>query len=165
MLRLIVSARGSRPCARLGARPTKGNAEQRRQEPAVSSAVEPEQHVLEDRHRAEEPDVLEGPADPERGASIRGKVADLAAAEANVPGVGAERARHEVEEGRLAGAVRSDDRVDPAGLDREIELREHDELPEASGEPVNREQRRAHRAERAGPARSGRATLAAARAS
>src|SRR5206468_10172244 len=135
------------------------------QQPAARPAMEPEQHVLKRRHRAEEPDVLEGAADPERRAPVRGKVADVAPAEADPSAVRAEGARHEVEECGLAGAVRADDRVDTAGRDAEIEAREDDERPEAPGEPVNREQRLAHRVPRVGPGGPRRGGPAAERAS
>src|SRR5262245_42940866 len=147
------------------ARAAKRDLEQRRQEPAPRPAVQAEQHVLERCHRCEEPDVLEGATHPERRAPVSRQMADVDLVEPNASAAGAESAGDDIEERRLAGAVRPDDRVNPAGLDGEVETGKDDEAPEAPGEPLNREQRPAHRAARAGPAGRRRASPAAGRAS
>src|SRR5438270_4890749 len=85
--------------------------------------MHPDQHVLDDRQIAVEPQCLEGPADAEPGDSMRraagqfdgprptlgrrGQEADAAPLGWNVTG-------HEVDEGRLAGAIRPDQAKDRA---------------------------------------------------
>src|SRR5215204_5087440 len=66
--------------------------------------------VLERVQVREEPDVLEGPRDAHRGKPVRRKAGDVPALEGDAPGVGADHAGDQVEQRRLAGAVRANDR-------------------------------------------------------
>ena len=92
--------------------------------------MHPHEHVLERRHLHEEPDVLERAADAERGDRVRRLVGDVDAVEQD-------RARGRlvdpgelVEERRLAGAVRADQRDDRAARDREVDVVRRDEAAE-----------------------------------
>src|SRR5207247_5023681 len=82
------------------------------------------------RHLREEPDVLERAADPELRDRVRRLTGDVVAIEHDAPAGGGVDARQHVEEGRLAGAVRTDEAHDGAGGNGEVELGDGDEAAE-----------------------------------
>ena len=75
--------------------------------------------VVEHREPRERLDELEGAADAGRAHPVRRQAADRAPAETDRAGVRPMQAGDEVEERRLAGAVRADERGDRVALDRE----------------------------------------------
>src|SRR5262245_52611401 len=71
-----------------------------------------DQHVFSGRHVGEQPDVLKGPAHPQRGDLVGAQADERLAAKADDAGVGTVQAGEDVEERRLARAVGADDRGD-----------------------------------------------------
>ena len=94
----------------------------RREEAARGPAVRADHHVLDDGHLAEEPDVLERPRHAAGGHAIGPPARDVVALEHEAPGARRQHAGDQVEERRLAGAVRPDHRVDGAGLDDSVDV-------------------------------------------
>ena len=89
-----------------------------------------DEHVLHRGHLREEPDVLEGATDAELDDRVRRLADHLDAVEHDRPG-----GRHVdpgdlVEERRLAGAVRADQRHDGAARDDEVDVVGRDEAAE-----------------------------------
>src|SRR5207253_755217 len=78
------------------------------------------EHVLDDRQRAERADHLEGARDPELGAAEGGEPGDVGAVEADAAGIRRGGPGDEIEERRLAGAVRPEEAEELALLDVEI---------------------------------------------
>ncbi len=101
---------------------------------AAPSAVRPDEHVLEHRHRAEELDVLERPRDALAHDLERGLLEERRSVEQHVPGVRLVETRDDVERRRLAGAVRPDEARDVALLDVERDAVEGDDSAEAQGD-------------------------------
>src|SRR5439155_10510177 len=83
------------------------------------------QDVLENRHVPERPRDLVRPADAEPAAPGRAGPGHVGAAEAHEAGLGAERARQDVEERGLAGPVRAHDPHRLAGGHAEADLVEY----------------------------------------
>src|SRR6266850_182649 len=75
--------------------------------------------VLVDRQAAEQVGDLERAREAAMADKMRGQALNLAAIELHDAGVGGVQTGHQVEQGRLAGAVRSDQSVDFAGFDRQ----------------------------------------------
>jgi hypothetical protein len=87
---------------------------------AVGCAAKAAHHrILQHRHVGEGLDDLEGPADARPADLIGPQAVDRPALEADRAAVGRHRAGDQVEERRLAGAVRPDQRDDLALRDRE----------------------------------------------
>src|SRR5688572_28447097 len=80
------------------------------------------QEVLVNRHRPEELDVLEGPADPQRDPLVRQQVLDLVLLEKDASRVSLQQTGDHVEERRLAGYSGSQEAEDLALLDGDIDL-------------------------------------------
>src|SRR5438477_10964503 len=78
------------------------------EEAALQPAMHADEHVLECSHRVEEPDVLEGAADAERGDLVLREADDVTAVEDDLPGGRRVGAGQHVEEGRLPRPVRAD---------------------------------------------------------
>ena len=78
-----------------------------------------EQHVVHDRHAGQHAGELEGANQPEIGDAVRRHAGNVAAGEPDGAGIRPAKAAEEVEHGRLAGAVRADQRGDRAALDVE----------------------------------------------
>ena len=76
-------------------------------------------HVLQRGEMPEQPDFLERARDPVADALMRAQVRELDPVEGDGAGVRPVDAAHEIEQRRLAGAVRPDDGVDRAGADGE----------------------------------------------
>ncbi len=91
-------------------------AEARRQDAALQLGVGAQLDVVEDAHAMEERDVLEGPRHAAIGALARLERRDILAVERHAAVLGFVEARYDVEQARLAGAVRADDGGDPARL-------------------------------------------------
>src|SRR5262249_33808794 len=95
----------------------------------------------EDGHRPEELDVLEGAGDAALHDRVRRLAEEALALEADRPRVGLVEARDQVEERRLAGAVRPDQPDDLPGLDIERHVIDGDDAAETSPYVLEREQR------------------------
>jgi hypothetical protein len=85
----------------------------------VHRRIEAEGHVLEHRHRLEEREVLEDHADAEVPCGVRRGDGDRAALPVDLALVGGEDAVDDLDQGRLAGTVLAQKRVDLALLDGE----------------------------------------------
>ena len=114
-----------------------------RHQVALAVAVAPDEKVLQHRRLVEQLDVLEGPRDPQRGDLVRRARQDALALEAYVALGGVVEPRDQVEDRRLAGPVRPDQREDLALLDGERNLVDRHDAAEAQGDVVDLEQ--AHR--------------------
>src|SRR5262249_7753064 len=103
------------------------------------------QHA-EPRERAHD---LKGAGQSERADRVRGQAAERAPAKADVTGVRGQKPGQQIEDRRLAGAVRSDEAEHLALVDREIEAVDGLNAAEALGEAMRLEQlqrrRRRHR--------------------
>ena len=83
--------------------------------------VAADEHVVEHGEPLEEPHALERPRDPPRRELVRCEARHRRAVQEDAPAVGAQVPRDEIDERRLAGAVRADE---PEGLprrDREVD--------------------------------------------
>ena len=106
-------------------------------------ALERDLQRLLDGHVREQQRVLEAAPEAGRGTlGGRGQVRDVVAGEHDASGVEREEARHEVEDRRLAGAVRSDDADDLALVDVERGAVDGADAAEASDEAVDGERHR-----------------------
>src|SRR6478735_9743240 len=97
-------------------------------------AGEGELEVLAQRHLLEEARDLEGAGDAERGDLLRGLAGDVLAVEEDGAGRRGEEAGEQVEQGRLAGAVGPDERVDRALRDRQVDAGDRREPSELLGQ-------------------------------
>src|SRR5205823_14356856 len=86
-----------------------------RREAAAVLGLRGDPHVLEDRERVEDADDLERARDARRDDLVREEARDRGGAEPRLAPIGGEEAGENVEESRLASAVRPDDRPE---LDR-----------------------------------------------
>ena len=92
------------------ARPRRANdrADETRVQPGVAS----NEHVLERGHRSEQADVLKGAGDPEAGDDVGPRAGDVAVAQQDPAFRRLVEPGQHVEQGRLAGAVGTDERDD-----------------------------------------------------
>src|SRR5690606_26098529 len=97
----------------------------------------PDQQILQHRRLLEQLDVLECTGDTKAGNLVRPAVQYALACEADVAFHGVVEARDKVEEGRLAGPVRPDQRKDLALLDGEGDLVDGDDPAEAQRDIVD----------------------------
>ena len=97
-------------------------------------------HVLEHRERVEDADDLERARDAQRDDPVGEERGDGRAADPCLATVGGQEPRQEVEEGRLAGAVRADDRAQLAAAHLEGRAVHRGEGAEAPGEAADLEQ-------------------------
>ena len=86
--------------------------------------------VFERRHRVEQPDVLVGAGKPGVADLVLLQALELDLAEQDAAAGDAVGARRHVDQRRLAGAVRPDDRIDPAGLEGEADVVDRDQRAE-----------------------------------
>ncbi len=110
--------------------------------------VAAEQEVLQDRGVLEELDVLEGARDAAPGDLVRRHARDVLVAEDEPARARIVDPRDEVEDGRLAGAVRTDDREDLALRDVEAHAVDGANAAEVDHEPVRGEEPHRRRSER-----------------
>ena len=89
-----------------------------------------DEHVLERGHVVEEADVLERPRHAERRDLVRRARGDVDVLEEDPARGRLVDAGQDVEEGRLAGAVRADQADDRAARDREVDVVHGDEAAE-----------------------------------
>jgi hypothetical protein len=104
--------------------------EDRADDPALQAAVHPDENVFEGGHVLEEPDVLEGAADPTLGDRVRRPPRQVFTGEDDLALRGLVHARDHVEERRLAGAVGADEANDRPLRDHEVDVRHGDEAAE-----------------------------------
>ena len=104
-------------------------------------AGEGELEVLAQRHRLEEARDLEGARDAERCDLLGGPAGDVLAVEQDGAGRRREEAGEQVEERGLARSVGSDEGVDRAAGDRQVDLRDGAETAELLGQGPGLEQR------------------------
>src|SRR5687767_6321329 len=93
--------------------------------------------VVEHAHATKQGDVLERSRDAERGHVGRRQVRALAALELDAPLVRMVEAAHDVQQRRLAGAVRPDDREDLAATDLEAHLAQRQQRTEADADVLD----------------------------
>src|SRR5512132_174761 len=110
----------------------------------AQAGVGTDEDVLCDRHRREENDVLEGAGDPAADDSVRPGLEQIAAVEVHSTGIGRVEAGDDVEERRLAGAVRTDEPGDRSFVQRKRDVVEGDDASEPAGHVLNCQER--HRA-------------------
>ena len=113
--------------------------------PGVRPHVAADHDVLERGHVGEQADVLERARDAGLGDLVHRRRLVGLAAELEGSGVGRVESGENVEEGRLAGAVRTDQAVDLARLDRDADVRQRLQSAEALRDRRHPEDRRAHR--------------------
>jgi hypothetical protein len=97
--------------------------------------------VLADRHAPQDLGALERPREAAGVDAVGGEPVDALPAQPHFAGVGAQRARDDVEQGRLAGAVRPDQRQHFAGAHVERHVVECPQPAEAHADAQNFEQR------------------------
>src|SRR4051794_7151948 len=111
--------------------PLPGRTQDRAEEARVRARVLRDEHVLDRRHRAEQPDVLERAREPALHDPVGPHRGDVLAVEDDPPGGGLVEAREHVEERGLAGAVRPDDRDDRLTRDLERDGVDREQAAEA----------------------------------
>src|SRR6185312_12057335 len=98
-------------------------------------------HVLLDGHVEEEPERLERAGDPAGGDLVRVEAEQAPALELDLARIRRVDARDQVEERRLAGAVRPDHAHDLALVDVEVEPVDHAQAAEGERDALQLEQR------------------------
>ena len=94
---------------------------------ARGAAKGSELEVLHDRERGEDAPALGDVGDPERGPVARSEGSEVPPSIGDAAGLGRDRAGDRLEQGRLAGAVRTDDRHELALADLERHVGERPE--------------------------------------
>src|SRR5687768_16921835 len=89
------------------------------------------EEVLQHGKAANEPDVLERPADTESNPAVCGEERDVAASVGHRPRVGLVEVRDAVEEGCLPGSVGTDQSDDLPFADLDVDVVESDETAES----------------------------------
>ena len=107
-------------------------------------------HVLGDAERRDEVEFLVDGDDALRLRLVRRRKRHRRAVEDDFAGVGALRARQDLQQGRFAGAVFAEQRMDLARPHLERDLVERDDAGEALGDPSHAEERRGVRHRRSG---------------
>ncbi len=110
-----------------------GSAEEGGPEALAGAGVAADEHVFQDGHVGEEPDVLEGAGDA-CGGDLEGLGREDLAFVADFALGGDVEAGEAVEEGGLAGAVGSDEADDLAAVDGEVDVADGGEAAEAHGD-------------------------------
>ena len=110
------------------------------EEPGAAHAQRSQHHVVEDRHGAGDGQVLEGAADAHAGPDVGRGVGHVDTVEEDPALVGAPGARHHVEEGRLPGAVGSDEGGDGAAPAGERHVVVGDDTAELHGDVLDDEE-------------------------
>ena len=103
-----------------------------------------DEDVVDDRAGLEQGQILEGAADAERREARGPLQRDVGAFEQNVPAGRSQHAADEIEERRLAGAVRSDHAANLAAGDVEAHVGNSAQAAEGARYGVEAEQRRGH---------------------
>ena len=103
------------------------------------------EHVLDRRHLVEEADVLEGAADAVLDDLVGRQAGELVPVEHDAPGRGHVHTREHVEERRLAGSVRPDERDDRPAWDREVDIVRRHEPTELLADALRDEEVVGHR--------------------
>ena len=106
----------------------------------IQSRMRTDQHVVAHTEIGEHAPMLEGTGQPERGDTIRRHAGNVAAGKHNAAGVRGIVAGNEVEQRRLAGTVRADDRHQFTGIERQIELLHRDNAAKPSHHAQHLEQ-------------------------
>ena len=104
-------------------------------------ALEPDLDVVEDRQVAEQADVLEGTADSHPGDGVGRRAGDVATVERDRAARWPEEPGQEMEQRRLAGAVRTDDAVDRQRVETKLVVDQRLEAAERLGQAAGLEQR------------------------
>ena len=103
--------------------------------------VNADQDVLQHGHVLEEDDVLERPGDPEARDTMGPHAQQIAAVEEDSTPLSAVEARHDVEQCRLAGTVRTDQTADLAFAELERDLFERNDSAEPPCDVLDRKKR------------------------
>src|SRR6266540_77787 len=104
--------------------------EDRAEHATLDAAVPGNEDVLERSHVVEEADVLKGPRHAERRDFVRRQTGDRPAVEVDAARGRLVHAGEDVEEGRLAGAVRPDEADDLSARDDEVDVVDGDQPSE-----------------------------------
>ena len=88
----------------------------------AGAGLDAERDILDHREIGEDAGDLERPRQAEAGARMGRQGRDVAAGEADLPGIGAQASADLVDQGGLAGAVGADDGVDFTDLHGEIQI-------------------------------------------
>ena len=118
-----------------------GEPREGRSDAALGRKVETDLDVLGDRHAFEELYELESAHQSHRGDPVLPQMGDVLAGEFDRSRRGRKEARHHVEEGRLAGAVRADDGEQTAFRDFQTDVAVGRQSGEPLGQIAHREQR------------------------
>src|SRR5262249_27951831 len=116
-------------------------AERVRQKPAVRARANADHDVLQHGQRREQRVILERPTDAQRGNVVRPEAEDRAAGQEDRALARSIEPADAVEEGRLAGAVRTDQADDLAFADVEGDAIERDDTAETHRDVTNGQQR------------------------
>ena len=122
--------------------------DERGERPVAQVEVSAEHQVVDQGEVREQLDALEGAGHAERRDVVRSHADDLLAGEANAALLRPVDAGQDVEDGRLAGAVGTDDREQLARLDGERDTVDRDHAGEPQRHVADIEDRRAHAAHR-----------------
>src|SRR5207247_7581426 len=119
--------------------------ERGRDHAAAEARVGADEHVVEGGEPAEYLRVLKCPRDAEPRHRVRSAGQQVVPVETDVPGEGAVEPGHDVEDGRLARPVGSDEREDLPCPHGEVDVTQRGEPAEANRQPRHVEQRRPRR--------------------
>src|SRR5439155_3879606 len=111
-----------------------GRARQRGEDSGARAGMQAEARVPERRHLGEQLEVLERAADAIVRAARGVPARDVGATKAQPAAGDGQRARDQVEERGLAGAVRSDQAVDRAAFDLEVDRVDREQAAKAAAE-------------------------------
>ena len=103
--------------------------------------VQPGQHVLQHRHGRKDADVLEGAREAGARAAMRAQAGHVGAAQHDASAADAGDTGDQVEQRRLAGAVRPDQGVDAALRHRHVDIVDRDQSRIAAGDAGQLEKR------------------------
>src|SRR5437016_3579070 len=105
-----------------------------RGDPDIFLHRQPVEHALD----------LQGARDAETADLVRLEAADVASRGEHAARVRGEKSAHQIEQRRFSGAVRTDDRVQPARCQRQADIVDSDQAAEALGESLDLQDRLAH---------------------
>ena len=121
--------------------------------PRVGAALDGERHIVECREAEEDIGDLVGTRHAGSDPPVHGQPGHVAPGEMHAAAVRLQGAGYMVDEGRLAGAVGSNQGMHFAGIDREIDPLQGVDRSEAARQVAHLEQGLSHRLSRAGPPR------------
>ena len=128
--------------ARRGVGATAGGERERRGEhPARRERVAAEHDALDRGHPAERLGRLERPREPDAGDLVGRPAEHRPSGDGDLPAIGDEHPGDDVDDRRLAGAVRADERGDRARAEVDVDLLHRHQRAEAPGDPADGDDR------------------------